>query len=85
MFVGGPLKSEDLTVSIELNMSSLRTVPKKWLDKLDRTIAAEIRRQVPDLLAIAAGPAPAGGRASALPGEAAEIDGKPKPTGRCSG
>lgn len=33
----------------------LAAVPKKWLNKLDRTIAAEIRQQVPDLLAIAAG------------------------------
>jgi ADP-ribosyl-[dinitrogen reductase] hydrolase len=33
----------------------LAEVPKKWLGKLDRTVAAEIRQQVPDLLAIAAG------------------------------
>ena len=43
----------------------LAEVPKKWLGKIDRTVAAEIRQQVPDLLAIAAGPAPAGGHASA--------------------
>ncbi len=40
----------------------LAAIPKKWLDRLDRTIVAEVRQQVPDLLAIAAGPAPAAGR-----------------------
>jgi ADP-ribosyl-[dinitrogen reductase] hydrolase len=35
----------------------LAAIPKKWLAKLDRAIAAEIRQQVPDLLAIAARPA----------------------------
>jgi ADP-ribosyl-[dinitrogen reductase] hydrolase len=34
----------------------LAEVPKKWLGKLDRTVAAEIRQQVPDLLAISAAP-----------------------------
>ncbi|MGP8123149.1 MAG: ADP-ribosyl-[dinitrogen reductase] hydrolase [Xanthobacteraceae bacterium] len=33
----------------------LAAVPGKWLDRLDSKIAAEVRRQVPDLLAIAAG------------------------------
>jgi len=40
----------------------LAAVPKKWINKLDKTIAAEVRQQVPDLLAIpAAGRAPASG------------------------
>ncbi len=39
----------------------LGAVPKKWLNRLDRTVAAKIRQQVPDLLAIAAGAAPASG------------------------
>jgi ADP-ribosyl-[dinitrogen reductase] hydrolase len=45
----------------------LAAVPKKWINKLDKTIAAEVRQQVPDLLAIAAGRAPAGGAAPAFP------------------
>jgi ADP-ribosyl-[dinitrogen reductase] hydrolase len=46
----------------------LAAVPKKWINKLDRTIAAEVRQQVPDLLAIpAAGRAPASGPAPAFP------------------
>ena len=32
----------------------LAAVPKRWLDRLDTAVVAEIRRQVPDLLAIAA-------------------------------
>ena len=39
----------------------LAAVPKKWLNTLERTITAEIRQQVPDLLAIAARSAPVGG------------------------
>lgn len=45
----------------------LAAIPTKWLAKLDRAIAAEIRRQVPDLLAIAARPASAGDLASGKP------------------
>ncbi|MDR3468185.1 MAG: ADP-ribosyl-[dinitrogen reductase] hydrolase [Xanthobacteraceae bacterium] len=32
----------------------LAAVPKRWLDRLDAAVVAEIRRQVPELLAIAA-------------------------------
>jgi ADP-ribosyl-[dinitrogen reductase] hydrolase len=45
----------------------LAAVPKKWLNKLDRTIAAEVRQLVPDLLSIAERPAPAADPASASP------------------
>jgi ADP-ribosyl-[dinitrogen reductase] hydrolase len=36
----------------------LAAVPKTWLGRLDSTVAAEVRRQVPELLAIAGGAAP---------------------------
>jgi ADP-ribosyl-[dinitrogen reductase] hydrolase len=37
----------------------MAAIPATWLEKLDRTVAAEIREQVPKLLAISARPGPA--------------------------
>jgi ADP-ribosyl-[dinitrogen reductase] hydrolase len=37
----------------------LAAIPARWLATLDRAVAAEIRRQVPHLLAMAARPEPA--------------------------
>jgi len=34
----------------------MAAIPAAWLGKLDRTVAAEIREQVPKLLAIASRP-----------------------------
>ena len=45
----------------------LAAVPNNWLNKLDSKVVAEIRQQVPGLLALAAAPAPAGGPAATSP------------------